>query len=465
MKSKNKDNISLNKKLIISFSIPMIILIIIIAVMVNMMFKVAFKDYLDIKHKQIVDVIDLEIHKAYIDNKWDVEQMKILCEDTLSNGILLTVEDSNNNIIWSSKDHEAKYKETLSKIQNNTIISKVFLNKELKGTDKTPIYNDKEELIGYKTLEYINETYLMSEEIIFLYAIRKILIIMVIVCIFSISWITIYTSKNIIKPIKSVSKKTKQLENSNYKELDEISDVKEIDDLIISINNLSNSLRSQENIRKRLITDLSHELSTPITSMYGHLEAIIDGIWEPTEDRLKSINQELMRLNSLVDQLKSLNKLEHEAINKSYINIGELICSIVPNMQAVALDKNINIKYEEKEAWAYIDKDKLSQVIINILVNAIKYTTNNKNIYIHLSQDSNHTYISIKDEGCGICKEDIDYIFERFYRANKSRNREDEGMGVGLTISNIIVREHGGSIRVNSELNIGSEFIIKLPNQ
>lgn len=465
LKNRQKEKISLNKKLIISFSIPMSIFIIIMAFLVNIMFKVAFRDYLEIKHKQIIEIIDLEIHKYYTENKWDVEGIKKLSEDALSNGIVLTIQDSDNNTIWSAKDNEKKYKEILSNMQNITNELNKLWKKDIKSNDKAPIYNDKGDLIGYRSLEYCNESYLMYDEIIFIYAIRKILIIMVVVCIFTILWMTIYTSKNIIEPVKSVSKTTKLLENSNYKKLGQISDVKEINDLITSINNLSNSLRSQENIRKRLITDLSHELSTPITSMHGHLEAMIDGIWEPTEDRLKSINQELMRLNSLIDQLKNLNKLEHEPIHKSYTNLGELIYSIVNNMQARALMKNINIEYKQKELYGYVDKDKLSQVIINILVNAIKYTSNNKNIYISLYKESNYIYISIKDEGCGISKEDIDYIFERFYRCNKSRNRDDEGMGVGLTISNMIVREHCGSIIVKSEVNEGSEFIIRLPEK
>ena len=143
LKNRQKEKISLNKKLIISFSIPMSIFIIIMAFLVNIMFKVAFRDYLEIKHKQIIEIIDLEIHKYYTENKWDIEGIKKLSEDALSNGIVLTIQDSNNNTIWSAKENEKKYKEILSDMQNITNELNKLWKKDIKSDDKAPIYNDK----------------------------------------------------------------------------------------------------------------------------------------------------------------------------------------------------------------------------------------------------------------------------------------------------------------------------------
>ena len=125
LKNRQKEKISLNKKLIISFSIPMSIFIIIMAFLVNIMFKVAFRDYLEIKHKQIIEIIDLEIHKYYTENKWDVEGIKKLSEDALSNGIVLTIQDSNNNTIWSAKDNRKNIKKfyQICKILQMNLIS------------------------------------------------------------------------------------------------------------------------------------------------------------------------------------------------------------------------------------------------------------------------------------------------------------------------------------------------------
>ena len=197
--------------------------------------------------------------------------------------------------------------------------------------------------------------------------------------------------------------------------------------------------------------------------MHGHLEAIIDGIWEPTQDRLISINQELIRIMSLIEQLKNLNNLENEIISKSEISMKGLILNVIHNMQGVCISKNIKIEYKLEEINAYVDKDKISQVIMNIISNAIKYSSNNKYIYVTLYRDNKDVIVKIKDEGIGIPNEEIEFIFERFYRVDKSRSKEKEGIGVGLTISNMIIKDHGGSIEVESVLGEGSEFKVILP--
>ena len=134
-------------------------------------------------------------------------------------------------------------------------------------------------------------------------------------------------------------------------------------------------------------------------------------------------------------------------------------------MQAISLSKNINIECNLDEIYANVDRGKLAQVIINMISNSIKYSNENKKIYINLYKENRDVVIKIKDEGIGISKKDIQYIFERFYRVDKSRGKDKEGLGIGLTISYIIVKEHGGSISVNSVLNEGSEFIIRLPEK
>ncbi len=242
------------------------------------------------------------------------------------------------------------------------------------------------------------------------------------------------------------------------------SNIKEVKNLVEEINKLSAKLNNQELLRKRITTDIAHELRTPITSIQGYLDAMIDGIWEPTEERLISIREEVSRLGDLVGHLRLLAKYDNEKnkLNKSIINLKELIQNIVYNYESKALEKNININYELKDIYINIDKNQFSQVIVNLISNAIKYTNNGGKINIEIYEDKMKVYISIRDNGIGIPKNDIDYIFERFYRVDKSRNKDTGGVGVGLTISKSIVNLHGGEIYVNSEINKGTEFIIKL---
>lgn len=279
--------------------------------------------------------------------------------------------------------------------------------------------------------------------------------------------VSVFLSQKISKPIIVVSKMTDFIKMGGYdQKLEYESSIVEIDNLINSINELSRELYKMENMRKNLTSDISHELRTPLTSIQTHLEAMIDGIWEPSKERLNSVNEEVIRLSHLVNQLKNLAKFDsyEDKLNLKNENLTQLIKNIIYNNESYALDKNIRIKYELEDVNANIDKEKISQVIINLISNAIRYTNLNGEILIKLYKKSDFIKIIGKDNGIGIPEESLDYIFERFYRVDKSRCRNTGGTGVGLTICKSIVDLHKGKIEVKSKLNEGSEFIITLPN-
>lgn len=280
--------------------------------------------------------------------------------------------------------------------------------------------------------------------------------------------ISIFLSQQISKPIIVVSKMTDSIKKGGYDQtLEYESSIVEIDNLINSINNLSKELYNMENMRKRLTSDISHELRTPLTSIQTHLEAMIDGIWEPSEERLISVNEEVIRISHLVNQLKNLAKFDSEEskLDISEVDLKQLVKNIIYNNESYALEKNIKINSNLEELSAFIDKEKISQVIINLISNAIRYTNNNGEIFIKLYKIDDLMKISVKDNGIGIPNESVDYIFERFYRVDKSRSRNTGGTGVGLTICKSIIDLHGGNIEVKSEVNVGSEFIITIPNK
>lgn len=280
--------------------------------------------------------------------------------------------------------------------------------------------------------------------------------------------ISIFLSQQISKPIIVVSKMTDSIKKGGYDQtLEYESSIVEIDNLINSINNLSKELYNMENMRKRLTSDISHELRTPLTSIQTHLEAMIDGIWEPSEERLISVNEEVIRISHLVNQLKNLAKFDSEEskLDISEVDLKQLVKNIIYNNESYALEKNININSSLEDIRAFIDKEKISQVIINLISNAIRYTNDNGEIFIKLYKVEDFIKISVKDNGIGIPKESVDYIFERFYRVDKSRCRNTGGTGVGLTICKSIIDLYGGNIEVKSELNIGSEFIITIPKK
>ena len=460
---------SINSKLIISFTLIMIATILSIKLFVNTIFKYSFEKYVDDSNKvEVNHLIEFDLKNLYTNESWNTEFIENLGIEAIRKGIAIEIYDKNDNKVWSVfEDEKVLSDKTLNDISKNMkSIEKQWDNyfEEL----KVDINDDEGNiLVGYAYIGHYASTYYMENDVEFFNAINRIIIIIGVISISSIIIISIIISRSIAKPISKVSKMTKYIGEGNYKnKLNYKSNIMEIDDLINSINKLSNELNDQENLRKQLTGDIAHELRTPLTSIKGHLDAIIVGIWEPTNERLNSINEEVKRITNLVDELRKLAKFDSgkDNLNKEIVNLKNYIKSIAYNYEGKALEKNIVVKYQLENIEALIDKEKFAQVIINILSNAIKYNNGNNSIYIKVFKKNNSINISIKDSGIGIPKSEYKNIFERFYRLDKSRGSNEKGAGVGLTIAKSIVNAHGGEIEVYSEINNGSEFIISLPS-
>ena len=459
--------LKLNKKLILSLVSLIIIVILSIALSINSVFNKKFEQYIIRNNEnEISNIID-SIRSKYVNGEWELSSIQQIGEDAISNGIFVDLYDKDSNLVWGAMTYNKNMCHmVMGSIENNM---NYMINKNKSNyTEKLfEIKNLDNEIIGNIKIGSYGLLYYMDNDVDFLKEINKVItsigIVMVLITIF----IAILISNNISKPVEVVSNMANLIGDGDYdNKIDYDSNIVEIDVLIKSINNLSAKLEEQENLRKRLTTDISHELRTPLTSIQTHLEAMIDGIWEPDTERLNSVNEEVIRLTNLVNQLQNLAKFDSEKskLNLAKVNVKNLIMNVVYNNQGKALEKNIKIECDLESIDSYLDKDKISQVIVNLLSNAIRYTNNGGKIFISSYKENNNLKIQFKDNGIGIPKENIKYIFERFYRVDESRSKNTGGIGVGLTIVKSIIDLHQGTIEVRSELNKGSEFIVILPN-
>ena len=459
--------LKLNKKLILSLVSLIIIVILSIALSINSVFNKKFEQYIIRNNEsEISNIID-SIRSKYVNGEWELSSIQQIGEDAISNGIFVDLYDKDSNLVWGAMTYNKNMCHmVMGSIENNM---NYMINKNKSNyTEKLfEIKNLDNEIIGNIKIGSYGLLYYMDNDVDFLKEINKVItsigIVMVLITIF----IAILISNNISKPVEVVSNMANLIGDGDYdNKIDYDSNIVEIDVLIKSINNLSAKLEEQENLRKRLTTDISHELRTPLTSIQTHLEAMIDGIWEPDTERLNSVNEEVIRLTNLVNQLQNLAKFDSEKskLNLAKVNVKNLIMNVVYNNQGKALEKNINIECDLESIDSYLDKDKISQVIVNLLSNSIRYTNNGGKIFISSYKENNNLKIQFKDNGIGIPKENIKYIFERFYRVDESRSKNTGGIGVGLTIVKSIIDLHQGTIEVRSELNKGSEFIVILPN-
>lgn len=458
---------SLNFKVIVPSIVIIIIVTLLTVVISKFYFDKKFGDYIMIKNQNTVQNILMELSEQYSDNEWNYKNIEKITYNSLDKGIIVA--------LYDKEDKEIMNIEKNSKDKCNRIMNFIKSSMEGKYGSTTsqfePVYYPlikSGEKIGEVRVKFYGPIFYMQNELVFLDIVNKIILGIGVLLILASTIIGFIISRSITRPINKLMTKAKYISKGEYDKKIEINtDILEINDLINSINNLSQSIKEQENIRKRLTGDISHELKTPLTNIQSHLEAMIDGIWEPTEERLLSVKEEAERLSSLVSDMQKLNKYDEASIKlkRDNVNISDIICFVIFQFSNLAKSKNIKIEYEKKNINLYCDKDKITQALVNILSNAIRYSNEGSTIFIEEKLKDNKVIISIEDQGIGISEEDLKYVFERFYRADKSRTRATGGTGIGLTIVKSIVSSHGGEVKLESKLGEGSKFTIILPKE
>ncbi|MGS0644851.1 two-component system histidine kinase PnpS [Staphylococcus hominis] len=237
---------------------------------------------------------------------------------------------------------------------------------------------------------------------------------------------------------------------------------KKLQGMVVVLHDITN-LKKLENLRREFVANVSHELKTPITSIKGFAETLIEGAKndeQSLEVFLNIILKESNRIESLVMDLLDLSHIEQQTeIETTYVNLSDLAHNTIHNLQTQAKYKNIAIKSEiENDVIIEAHEGKLSQVITNLLSNAINYSYENNKVIVRVYREDIKVNLEIQDYGIGIDKKDQKHIFERFYRVDKARSRDSGGTGLGLSITKHIVEALHGTIMVESELNKGSLF-------
>lgn len=323
------------------------------------------------------------------------------------------------------------------------------------------------EIVAYVYVGSMIEKSLTIEEEIFLKKITAI-IILVSLLILTISIIfTFFFSKRITKPISDLSKAAKEIENGDYKIRVKNNGKDEISNLSTSFNRMAESIEGNDIWRKQIIADSAHELRTPVTLIQGNLEMILEGIYKPDKENIQGIYNETLVLSRLIKELQELSSAESETLDMSIsnININDLLDNCLEIFKPESIKKNIKLTstLDVKHSEIKGDFQKIKQVLTNILSNGFRHTPDGGSIEIRTVEDKSSIYISIKDSGTGIPDNELEKVFERFYRTDTSRNRSSGGSGLGLAISREIIKRHNGTIHAESKLGYGANFIITLP--
>ena len=224
-----------------------------------------------------------------------------------------------------------------------------------------------------------------------------------------------------------------------------------------------------DNMRKEFVADVSHELKTPITSIKGYSETLLDGDCDKETEKhfLHVIDDNADRMEKLVQDLLTLSKYDNNRVTSkpSEFDLGELAksCKEKFDIEIKKKEQDVNCFVTADVPSVYADRDGIERVILNILSNSIKYTPDGGKIDIYVGYVHNDAYVKIKDTGIGIPKNDLERIYERFYRVDKARSRQLGGTGLGLSIAKEIIEKNNGSINIKSKVNEGTEVVIQIP--
>lgn len=323
--------------------------------------------------------------------------------------------------------------------------------------------------LGYLNISYLEDAFEYDQSIVrFQNEILQNYTIILILSMIIGSIFVIFFSKTITDPITDLQDKTRSLRQKDYSIKEKKYNIYEIDELSSDIDFLGKSLQEQEKLRTNYAQDIAHELRTPMTNLLLHLEGIQDNIIKPEKEIITLLLSETKRLNGMIDNLEtSFNNSELDTkVNLEQVNLAKLIDKVLNSFSPLLQEKNISVSKLTKPDYNIItDKNKMTQIMSNLVSNSIKAIENTGEIKVEHRILKNKDIIIVSDNGVGMKEEDLQHIFDRFYRIDNVRNTKVSGHGLGLSITKNFIDLMGYNIAVNSELGKGSEFIISIPNK
>ncbi len=280
--------------------------------------------------------------------------------------------------------------------------------------------------------------------------------------------VSLVSARVIVRPLHSVISASRRVAAGDFRLIEVPMGAHEIRELALQFNYMAAALKDAEQRRAALIGDVAHELRTPLASIQGYAEGLIDGVVLPHEKTYMIIRTEAARLSRLVDDLQSLSRAESGSLvlHLAQYDFNSIVDRVVDLLQSQLIEKQIKvtITHQHDSEPVRCDNDRISQVVVNLVVNAMRAVDMNGNIQIATLQQHQMVCCMVSDDGIGIDAAHLPHLFERFYRVDPSRTRATGGAGVGLTISRAIVLAHGGNLTVQSDgLGLGACVTLALP--
>jgi signal transduction histidine kinase len=277
-----------------------------------------------------------------------------------------------------------------------------------------------------------------------------------------------FLTRQVLRPLSRMSETARRIAEGHYRSRVPVKSCDEVGRLATAFNQMAQSLERIERLRRDMVSNVAHELRTPLTNIRGYLEALQDGILPPSRETHTLLLEETMRLVRLVEDLLLLARADaaRTTLALAEVDLAQLIARVLKRFHLMLAEKKITVvtELDQLENLVFADPHKLDQVIENLLRNGWQYTPEGGRISIHAERSAAGVKISVVNSGPGIAPEDLPFVFERFYRGEKSRSRELGGTGIGLAIVKELVESHGGEVGVASSPE-ATRFWFTLPGR
>jgi signal transduction histidine kinase len=467
-------SISLTNRLALTYSLFICLALGILAFVINLFtgifFNTLIKKNITVKSMEIVSVMERLYNPIRMG--FDTATVEVIGMHFVHEGYIVTVEDENGNTVWDARSCDMQ--------QCMDVINEVGARMEgrfnLPGAMRIDLYplNYGDRHVGTVSIETYGPYFYSESETQFLSSVNRLLLVAGLVFIIISIAMSVALARTISKPILLAAGAAQKIaqtysgsmgpERATIRIPDEYR-TRELAQLSRSINSLAGELEEAERRQKQLTSDIAHELRTPLSCLRVNIEAMIEGVYPMDREQLASCHEEIMRLANLVQDLNTLTSLEWDRIvlNKTEFDLSQLLHITVEQFRSSAAEKGISINLALRESEITADYDRLKQVFMNILSNAVTYTDSGS-ITVSVNETGSAGWeVAIADTGIGIPQAELPHVFERFYRSDKSRSRSTGGAGIGLSIAAAIVNAHGGNISAESGKSQGSVFTVTLP--
>ncbi len=453
-------NLSYTARVTISFSLIAAMTALVAIGVVSIVWEQHFQTYTQDNMHAVAEMTADQIADLYEQTGSFTTSVLQPAENTvaITHGVGIQVVDANNKILFDSSTTAGGIDGIVTPSiapqqgQANMAHAPIVVNDHAVGSVRVWVYGS-DQLLRATDQEFRDKSY-------------QAMILAAIVAILMASVFGYFFARNLVRPIRRMTETAVAIKEGDLSARTDLQGEDEISQLGQTFDAMANAMERDRKLERRLTTDVAHELRTPLMAIQATVEAMVDGVLPVDEQRLMTVDSEVMRLSRLVDQLLKLSRLENRSnpTKQEVVDVGEVVAGIIATHEMYVREAGLTLKYRaDANVLVMGDPDLIRQATANLISNAVRYTDEGGHITVRVRRGETMASIAVQDTGIGLTPEEARMVFQRFWRADSGRDRESGGLGVGLTVVKEIVERHNGWVQVEGRKGEGACFTIHIP--